>query len=226
MLDKLTYAGNLDAPRSTVRDGADHLRRGRRRRRRPRRPAGRRRRRRGALRRRVAQRQLARRPERRSCEPTSIGTFTLLEAARRHDARFHHISTDEVYGDLELDDPKQFTEDTPYNPSRPTRRPRPASDLLVRAWVRSFGLRGHDLELLQQLRPAPARREVHPAPDHQRARRHAGPSSTAPGSTCATGSTSTTTTRPSCTILEQGRLGETYLIGADGERQQPRRRAR
>ena len=45
-----------------------------------------------------------------------IGTFTLLEAARRHDVRYHHISTDEVYGDLELDDPKKFTEDTPYNP--------------------------------------------------------------------------------------------------------------
>ena len=46
-----------------------------------------------------------------------IGTYTLLEAARRHDTRFHHISTDEVYGDLELDDPQRFTEATPVNPS-------------------------------------------------------------------------------------------------------------
>src|SRR3546814_12830931 len=38
-----------------------------------------------------------------------VGTYTLLEAARRHDTRFHHISTDEVYGDLELDDPARFT---------------------------------------------------------------------------------------------------------------------
>jgi dTDP-glucose 4,6-dehydratase len=38
-----------------------------------------------------------------------VGTFTLLEAARRHDVRYHHVSTDEVYGDLELDDPKKFT---------------------------------------------------------------------------------------------------------------------
>ena len=45
-----------------------------------------------------------------------IGTYTLLEAARRHERRFHHISTDEVYGDLELDDPQRFTENTPYNP--------------------------------------------------------------------------------------------------------------
>ncbi|MGX9348226.1 NAD-dependent epimerase/dehydratase family protein, partial [Microbacterium sp. KNMS] len=38
-----------------------------------------------------------------------VGTYTLLEAARRHGTRFHHISTDEVYGDLELDDPARFT---------------------------------------------------------------------------------------------------------------------
>ncbi len=48
-----------------------------------------------------------------------IGTYTLLEAARKHGTRLHHISTDEVYGDLELDDPARFTESTPYNPSSP-----------------------------------------------------------------------------------------------------------
>lgn len=69
------------------------------------------------------------------------GTFTLLEAARRHDTRFHHISTDEVFGDLALDDPNRFTEDTPYNPSSPYSATKAASDHLVRAWVRSFGLR-------------------------------------------------------------------------------------
>ena len=69
------------------------------------------------------------------------GTFTLLEAARKHDKRFHHVSTDEVYGDLELDDPKRFTEDTPYNPSSPYSASKAGSDHLVRAWVRSFGVR-------------------------------------------------------------------------------------
>src|SRR3712207_532199 len=48
-----------------------------------------------------------------------VGTFTLLEAARRHDTRLHHVSTDEVYGDLGLDDPARFTEQSPYDPSSP-----------------------------------------------------------------------------------------------------------
>jgi dTDP-glucose 4,6-dehydratase len=69
-----------------------------------------------------------------------IGTYTLLEAARKHNRRFHHISTDEVYGDLELDDPHKFTPDTPYNPSSPYSSTKAGSDLLVRAWVRSFGV--------------------------------------------------------------------------------------
>ena len=56
-----------------------------------------------------------------------IGTYTLLEAARKHDIRFHHISTDEVYGDLELDDPARFTERRPTTPRAPTRPRRRAA---------------------------------------------------------------------------------------------------
>jgi dTDP-glucose 4,6-dehydratase len=69
-----------------------------------------------------------------------VGTFSLLEAVRRHGVRLHHVSTDEVYGDLELDDPERFTESTPYNPSSPYSATKAGSDLLVRAWVRSFGI--------------------------------------------------------------------------------------
>ena len=69
-----------------------------------------------------------------------IGTFTVLEAVRRHQVRLHHVSTDEVYGDLTLEDPRRFTESTPYNPSSPYSSTKAAADMLVRAWVRSYGV--------------------------------------------------------------------------------------
>jgi dTDP-glucose 4,6-dehydratase len=69
-----------------------------------------------------------------------IGTFTLLEAVRRHGGRFHHISTDEVFGDLPLEGTEQFTEDTPYDPSSPYSATKAGSDMLVRAWARSYGV--------------------------------------------------------------------------------------
>jgi dTDP-glucose 4,6-dehydratase len=70
-----------------------------------------------------------------------IGTYQILEAVRKHDKRLHHISTDEVFGDLELDDPNRFKETTPYNPSSPYSASKAGSDHLVRAWIRSFGVK-------------------------------------------------------------------------------------
>ena len=81
-----------------------------------------------------------------------VGTYTLLEAARKHDRRFHHISTDEVYGDLELDDPARFTENTPYNPSSPyssTKAGSRSAGAGLGALVRGAG---DDQQLLEQLR--------------------------------------------------------------------------
>jgi dTDP-glucose 4,6-dehydratase len=69
-----------------------------------------------------------------------IGTYTILEAARRNGKRLHHISTDEVFGDLALDADEKFTESTAYDPSSPYSATKAGSDLLVRAWVRSFGV--------------------------------------------------------------------------------------
>ncbi len=82
-------------------------------------------------------------------ETNIVGTYTLLEAARAYwnaltedkksAFRFHHISTDEVYGDLHSTD-DFFTETTPYAPSSPYSASKASSDHLVRAWLRTYGL--------------------------------------------------------------------------------------
>jgi dTDP-glucose 4,6-dehydratase len=80
-------------------------------------------------------------------ETNVTGTFNMLQAARKHweetgrpaGFRFHHISTDEVYGSLSPDDP-QFTEETPYDPRSPYSASKAASDHLVRAWGETYGL--------------------------------------------------------------------------------------
>lgn len=69
-----------------------------------------------------------------------VGTYTILEAVRQHGTRLHHISTDEVFGDLALDAADKFTERTAYDPSSPYSASKAASDMLVRAWVRSYGI--------------------------------------------------------------------------------------
>jgi dTDP-glucose 4,6-dehydratase len=70
-----------------------------------------------------------------------IGTFELIQAAEKYGVRFHHVSTDEVFGDLPLDGKDKFTRETPYNPSSPYSASKASSDHLVRAWTRSFGLK-------------------------------------------------------------------------------------
>jgi len=149
-------------------------------------------------------------------ESNIIGTYRLLEAVRKHGRRLHHVSTDEVYGDLELDDPNRFTESTPLNPSSPYSASKASADLLVRAWIRSFKITAtlsncsnnygpyqhvekfiprQITNILSGIKPklygagANVRDWIH-VDDHNDA---------------------------VITIVEQGRTGETYLIGADGE---------
>ncbi len=146
-----------------------------------------------------------------------VGTFTLLEAARRHDVRFHHISTDEVYGDLELDDPERFTEATPYNPSSPYSSTKAGSDLLVRAWVRSFGVRATISNCSNNYGPYQhiekfIPRQITNVLSGQAPRLYG--AGTNVRDWIHVDDHSSAVLR----IIEAGRIGETYLIGADGEK--------
>lgn len=145
-----------------------------------------------------------------------MGTYTLIEAARRHDVRFHHISTDEVYGDLELDDPERFTETTPYNPSSPYSATKAGSDLLVRAWVRSFGLRATLSNCSNNYGPYQhvekfIPRQITNVIDGVQPRLYG------EGRNVRDWIHANDHSSAVLTILERGVVGETYLIGADGE---------
>ncbi len=100
-----------------------------------------------------------------------VGTFTLLEACRRHGTRLHHISTDEVYGDLEIGEDRKFEAGDPYVPSSPYSASKASSDLLVRAWVRSFGVEA-TISNCSNNYGLPARGEAHPPYNHEPHRRH------------------------------------------------------
>ena len=145
------------------------------------------------------------------------GTFCLLQAARKFGVRYHHVSTDEVYGDLALDDPARFTEETPYRPSSPYSSTKAASDHLVRAWHRTFGVRATISNCSNNYGPYQhvekfiprqitnvldgARPKLYGRGENVRDWIHTDDHSSAVW-----------------TILTKGEMGETYLIGADGER--------
>ncbi|KPH21203.1 dTDP-glucose 4,6-dehydratase [Rhodococcus sp. D-46] len=146
-----------------------------------------------------------------------IGTTTLLQAVREHGVRYHHISTDEVYGDIKLGVPTRFTETTPYNPSSPYSSTKASSDLLVRAWARSFGVRATISNCSNNYGPyqhvekfiprqitnilSGRRPKLYGAGQNVRDWIHVDDHNNAVW-----------------TIIEKGTLGETYLIGADGEK--------
>lgn len=150
-------------------------------------------------------------------ESNVVGTFQILEACRKHGTRLHHISTDEVHGDLALDDPRKFDESSAHNPSSPYSSTKAASDMLVRAWMRSFKVKAtisncsnnygpyqhiekfiprQITEILEGRRP-----KLYGSGQHVRDWIHTEDHSSAV-----------------LAILEKGRLGETYMIGANGER--------
>lgn len=146
-----------------------------------------------------------------------VGTFTVLEAVRRHDVRLHHVSTDEVHGELPLDGAGRFDEASPYRPSSPYAATKAGADHLVRAWVRSFGVRATlstssnnygPWQHVEKLVPRVVttvldggRPRIYGSGDHVRDWIHVDDHSAA-----------------LLAVLERGRIGATYPIGADGER--------
>ena len=145
------------------------------------------------------------------------GTFRLLEAVRRHGVRYHHVSTDEVYGDLALDDPARFTEETPYRPSSPYSSTKAASDHLVRAWHRTFGVRATISNCSNNYGPYQhvekfIPRQITSILDGRR------PKLYGDGRNVRDWIHTDDHSSAVWTILTKGVPGETYLIGADGER--------
>lgn len=155
-----------------------------------------------------------------------IGTYTLIKACRKYNIRYHHVSTDEVYGELPLREDlpghgegagEKFTNQTPYNPSSPYSATKVGSDLLVKAWVRSFGLQAtisncsnnygpyqhiekfiprQITNILSGIRP-----KLYGEGKNVRDWIHTDDHSSAVWA-----------------ILTKGKIGETYLIGANGEK--------
>ena len=144
------------------------------------------------------------------------GTYQLLEACRRHDVRLHHISTDEVYGDLALDDPARFTEETPYHPSSPYSSTKASSDMLVRAWARTFGVRATISNCSNNYGPY---QHVEKFIPRQITNILCGirPKLYGDGRNVRDWIHTEDHSRAVWDILTKGRVGETYLIGADGE---------
>ncbi len=145
-----------------------------------------------------------------------VGTYTLLQAVRKFGKRLHHISTDEVFGDLELDDPDKFHEKSPYNPSSPYSSTKAGSDLLVRAWIRSFGVRAtisncsNNYGPYQHIEKFIPRQITNVLSDRK-------PKLYGNGANVRDWIHVDDHNDAVLNIVERGRIGETYMIGADGE---------
>ena len=155
-----------------------------------------------------------------------VGTYTLLEAARKYDLRFHHVSTDEVYGDLPLREDlpghgelpgEKFTEDTKYNPSSPYSSTKAASDLIVRAWIKSFGIKATISNCSNNYGPYQHIEKFIP---RQITNILSGikPKLYGNGKNVRDWIHTNDHSSAVWSILNDGKIGETYLIGANGEK--------
>lgn len=146
-----------------------------------------------------------------------VGTFHVLQAVLKHNRRLHHVSTDEVYGDLPLDGGQKFNEDSAYKPSSPYSATKASSDMLVQAWIRSFGVAATisscsnnygPFQHVEKFMP----RQITNLIDGVRPRLY------------GTGANvrDWIHVQDHCSalwlMLRHGQIGRTYLVGADGER--------
>ena len=145
------------------------------------------------------------------------GTFTLLEAVRRHDVRFHHVSTDEVFGDMPLGSTERFCEESPYAPSSPYASSKAASDMLVRAWVRTYGVRATISNCVNNYGPRQHAEKLIP---HTIATALAGGRPGVYGTGLNVRDWIHVDDHCSAVwaILTRGAVGESYVVGADCER--------
>ncbi|MCC6102682.1 MAG: dTDP-glucose 4,6-dehydratase, partial [Olegusella sp.] len=146
-----------------------------------------------------------------------VGTYRLLQAARTYDVRYHQISTDEVYGDLALDDPKKFHEGSPYRPSSPYSSTKASADHLVRAWHRTFGVRATISNCSNNYGPY---QHVEKFIPRQITNILCGirPKLYGDGKNVRDWIHTDDHSSAVWTILTRGKVGETYLIGANGEK--------
>lgn len=142
------------------------------------------------------------------------GTYVLLEAARRHDLRFHHVSTDEVFGDTSVGDVTKFDESSPYRPSSPYSATKAASDHLVRAWWRTYGTRvtitnsSNNYGPFQHVEKFIPRQITNILTGHR-------PKLYGQGKDVRDWLSVEDDCRAIWDVYRRGRLGQTYLVGAD-----------
>lgn len=149
-------------------------------------------------------------------ETNLVGTYRILETVRKHKKRLHHISTDEVYGDLELDDPK-FNESTPYNPSSPYSATKAGSDHLVRAWIRSYGVQATISNCSNNYGPYQHVEKFIPRQITEMLEGHK-PKLYGTGENIRDWIHAEDHSSAILAILEKGKVGETYLVGVNGEK--------
>jgi len=144
------------------------------------------------------------------------GTVTILEYVRKYGKRLHHISTDEVYGDLPIDSTDRFNEKTRYNPSSPYSSSKASSDLLVKAWIRSFGINATISNCSNNYGP---RQHIEKFIPRQITNILSGitPKLYGTGEQVRDWIHVDDHNSAVHTILEKGKIGELYLIGANGE---------